>query len=763
MAEAKQVAQYNSFVAGLITEATELTYPPNSSSDEDNCVLFTKGNRRRRLGIDFEDDYIRAATPVTDADLETFAISTHEWFAVSGVGTLNFSVIQLGNTLHFYDSSEESLSAGKKSFTVDLDSYLAPAATTAALDIVSSTTGRGDFFVVSPAIEPFRVSYDVDLNTITVIPIEIRVRDFEGVDDGLAIDEEPPTLTALHKYNLYNQGWYPTPSGKDNLDIYFTESALYPSNNIQWHLAVKTFGARPPNPPGGTYNANQQGEVDSYALRKLSIGTTAAPKGHFILDPFYKDRSGVSGIVGLTVESTNERPTAIKGYSGRICYSLKSDVYISELLNQDRDNAGKCYQDADPTSEDISDLIDTDGVVISIPEAGNILKMDVVGNALVVFANNGVWSISGTDGGFKATDFQINKITGAGILSRTALVNAEGTIVWWSDTGIFTLQQDKVSGLPTAVSMSDQTIKTFYNEIDAVARANAVGRYDSATQTITWAYKDADDAPDASSPYYFNRLLNLNLGLGAFYPGSIGQMENDMEVPVEAPFIAGMVVTPTLNQIIEELQVVDSSGNEVVTSTGDFVTYGASRAAGQSTFIKYLTIVPDVTDDTNDITFSLFKNKSLTDWETYAIMDQLLDEGVNYSSYIETGHDLQGDITRFKQAPYVITHLKRTETGYDVETEEWENPSGCLLRGKWDWTNSGDSGKWSVNQQIYRIRNRDIPTVSTVEYNRGNNVITSRTRIRGRGRALQLKFESEQGKDFDILGWGIIYVGNSEV
>lgn len=763
MAEAKQVAQYNSFVAGLITEATELTYPPNSSSDEDNCILFTKGNRRRRLGIEFEDDFVRKVTNVTATNLETYAISTHEWMAVSGVGTLNFSVVQFGNILYFYDSSSQSLSAGIKSFTVDLDSYLAPAATTSTTEVISSSPGRGDLFVCSPLIEPIRISYDVGTDTISVEEIEIRIRDFDGVDDSLDIDEEQLVLSTTHHYNLLNQGWFITPEGMDPLTIFYNEALVYPGNNLQWYLAKKVAGARRSTGTTATWANSQNGEPDTVSLRRLSIGTTAAPKGHFVIDPFYKDRASVSGIVGLTVESTDERPAAVKGFAGRICFALKSDIYVSQLLNQNRDNAGKCYQDADPTSEDISDLIATDGVVITIPEAGTILRLDVVGSNLMVFANNGVWAISGTDGGFKATDFQVNKITGAGILSRTGLVNAEGAIFWWSDTGIFTLQPDKVSGLPSAQNITDRTIKTFYNDIDSAVRTNAVGRYDSANQTITWLYKEEGDAPNDSSPYYFNRLLNLNLGLGAFYPGSIGQLVDEEGEELGTPFVAGIIASPSLSQITEERQVVDSSGNIVITSDDDFVTIDTSRSIGQSTFIKYLTVVPDVNDDTNDLTFSLFRNNSLTDWENYATIDLDLDAGGNYSSYVQTGHDIQGDITRFKQAPYIITHMKRTETGYSVETEEWDNPSGLYLRGKWDWTDSGNSGKWSTNQQVYHIRERDIPTSTTTDYDRGNNVITSRVRIRGRGRALQLRFESEDGKDFDLLGWGIIYTGNSSV
>jgi hypothetical protein len=39
------------------------------------------------------------------------------------------------------------------------------------------------------------------------------MRDFDGVNDGLAIDQEPSTLSKEHHYNLMNQGWVSPGSG----------------------------------------------------------------------------------------------------------------------------------------------------------------------------------------------------------------------------------------------------------------------------------------------------------------------------------------------------------------------------------------------------------------------------------------------------------------------------------------------------------------------------------------------------------------------
>ena len=44
---------YRSFVKGLITEASPLTFPENASIDEKNFVLNRDGSRSRRLGVDY--------------------------------------------------------------------------------------------------------------------------------------------------------------------------------------------------------------------------------------------------------------------------------------------------------------------------------------------------------------------------------------------------------------------------------------------------------------------------------------------------------------------------------------------------------------------------------------------------------------------------------------------------------------------------------------------------------------------------------------
>lgn len=754
MSQSKSFAQQiNGFVGGLITEATELTFPPNASVDELNCVLRTKGNRQRRLGIDFQNNFVLSPDFITDAQLETFAINTFSWRGVGEEGDRNFFVVQLGNIIRFYAYGITPLSNGLKSFTINLNSYLATGQTDMSDTIASFAVGRGDLFIVSGKTEPIRVSYVVASDTIAITPIAIRIRDFEGINDGYTVEERRPTLDAAHHYNLLNQGWSPTQAGYNPIigpfSSYFGSSGgLYPPNNLQWFLAK-----------------NISGVISPATLLGLVLGTSEAPKGHFILNPFYKDRSTASGIPGFAVVSTNTRPVTVGFFAGRVVYAINGDIYLSQVLNRSRDNAGKCYQDADPASEAISDLVATDGILITIPNANSIQFVMEVGSALVIFAKNGVWTISGTDGGFKATDFSVKKVTSTGVLSSRAVVDVEGAPIWLSETGIETLTQDASTGQLSAVSLTETTIKTFYSDIisdsaNTLALSNSIGAYDKATGRVMWLYKDATAANAGVSPYYYNKILLFDIALKAFYPWSISSLTS------HSPFISGVVITPTINLGDNIQSVAVASGDLVIVTNLDTVVTITDTRVGEPTFFQYLTIVPNTGDTNNKITFSEFTNNTFTDWQKYAIIvDVIATQGVNFDSFLETGWDIQQDVIRFKQAPYITVHCNRTEVGMIYSSTGvpiFTNPSGLLLRAKWDWTNGESSGKWSTPQRAYRLQKRYFPIVDDLTWDNGFGLTSTKLRIRGSGRALQLRFESEPGKDFDIVGWGTVLTGTTD-
>ena len=51
-------SEINNFIGGLVTNASELNYPPNASPDIENFELNKDGSIRRRPGIDFEGSFL---------------------------------------------------------------------------------------------------------------------------------------------------------------------------------------------------------------------------------------------------------------------------------------------------------------------------------------------------------------------------------------------------------------------------------------------------------------------------------------------------------------------------------------------------------------------------------------------------------------------------------------------------------------------------------------------------------------------------------
>lgn len=83
------------------------------------------------------------------------------------------------------------------------------------------------------------------------------------------------------------------------------------------------------------------------------------------------------------------------------------------------------------------------------------------------------------------------------------------------------------------------------------------------------------------------------------------------------------------------------------------------------------------------------------------------------------------------------------------------NINSCLLTAKYDWTSSTTSNQETSPTQVFYYQPTRLALVNNDESLYPYNVIETKTKIRGKGKALVLRFESEEGKDFELLGWGL--------
>jgi len=729
---AKPATNYATFVKGIVTEASPLTFPENASVDERNFILERDGSRRRRLGMDFEEGYAEGSA-LPNATLEDLAVATSEWKGVANDATVNFAVVQAGTTLYFYDLSTTAISANIKNFTVDLNVHKTAYAVNIGSQPVSTSVGKGVLFVASNEIDPFYLEYDATLDAITATPIVIEVRDFLGVDDNLAVDNRPAVTTAAHTYNLYNQGWTAT-----DIATYLAAQSVNPSNSDIAELGKDSDDVFTPA-----------------LLDKQYFGNTPAPKGHFIIEPFERIRTGVPN------ETDEGRPEAVSFYAGRVWYSgihskpsgnapsISGSVYYSQSLTS-LDKAGYCHQEADPTSENISELVDTDGGVIEIPEAGHILKLVPLRDSLVIFADNGVWQISGGGVAFTGTNFQVDKLTTVGATNAGGIIPVEAVVVYWTTSGIYILEAQTATHILGARSLSEESIETLYNAIPNVAKLNVIGSYDTTAKRISWLYNDTAGYDGVAYRYRYNKELILDGVLQAFYIHEISDLAS------LSPYVAGVVSSPEL-LVGDTPYQVQENGVDVQASGVDVeITIKSPVRGALST--KYLCINPSAT--TSTITWGEYSNTSFLDWE------QADSVGITFLSYLITGYELFQDISREKYVPYITCHFSRTETGFVTNAQgglDPNNPSGCYLQAQWEWSNSAAGGRWGTAQQVYRLPRLYIPSGAGDLFDDGFSVCTTKSKLRGRGIAVSLYFYSETRKDCHILGWSMAGMGKKDV
>lgn len=708
MAQASAKKEYNTFVKGIITEAGPLTFPQDASLDEENCVLNRDGSRQRRLGMDFEDDFVLRSITV----LPTDAVASFRWYNVNNDASLQFAVVQVGQNLLVFDATKTSISANYLG-TVNISAFTDG---TTPLQVAS---GHGVLFCAGGKLSPFYLEWT---GMVTIVPIAIKIRDFFGVDDGLAVDTQPASLTDAHHYNLLNQGWDTTKITAYKADA----GSVYPSNAQQWWVGK-----------------DSNDDFQPALLKKQDFGTTPAPKGRFIISAFDRstDRQTASG---LTVASDieNARPTTVAFAFERAFYSginsaprpddsqpdMTGYILFSRTLRSAKD-FGQCHSDADPTSEVDSELVATDGGYVNIPNSGQIYKLMPKGDMILVFAEQGIWAITGDEGGFRGTSYQVVKLTSFGVLSPTTIVDTEDSALYWNRGGIYTLVPDQQSGRLSATNLTEGTIQTLFNSIDQHSKMAAVGSFDPVNRRVSWMYNDDPAYTGVTFRNKYNRELVLDVVLGAFYKNSISSHSEP------SPYIAGYLETPDF--LLRQ---------EGVRTRGDSVT-------------KYLVVqFVDPSTNSGSITFSYYRDSSLRDWRSSDTV------GTTYVSYLITGYETMEDSMRKKIAQKMIVHFKRTETeavdngsGQAVPN----NPSSCFLQTRWDWSDSASSGKWSEQFQAYRLNPYVLTIGESIDY--GYDVVSTKHTIPGRGRALSIKFTSEEDKDFYLYGWAIKFTGQTSV
>lgn len=762
MARQQAVAEINAFVKGLITEASPMTFPENASIDEVNLIPQRDGSRKRRLGMNYENNFQQLFT--NDAVSDDVNYSSFAWKGPGGYSEVEFAVVQVAGTIYFFDASKLPLSRSLV--------YSAPITSNSSATI-SMTSVDGVLIVVDGSGTVY--TYDYDGTSITQGVGRLVIRDLFGVEDivsgvnlleGNNITVRPVAQTNTHIYNLRNQT-FSTPkkwqSGGPNTDadpIFMMKSTqgVFPSNSD--NLVTFLFA-----------DANNEDDrnVKRYFLNdnvRNPLGTNRAPMGYFIIDALDRGASRISAVQALNLQNpllqypvvslpTDRTPggsSVVCTFAGRVFYGgftsqvvggdsqsprMTSYLLFSRLVQSSAD-VFKCYQEGDPTSTETPDLVDTDGGFLRLDGAYNISRLVNVGDSLMVVAENGVWKVTGGSGyGFKATDYVVSKVTEHGTIAPNSVVLLDNTLMYWSDDGIYHIAQNQY-GDWAAQNLTTATIQTYFDEIPYQAKRRCFGAYDSYTRKVRWLYNNYYSAEDTA------KELVLDVGLGAFYPSSIPAIGSGLPLPV------AMIRIPPYQTTTGLQGVVDNSGNKVINSAANNVV-ASSEVVDSSLAELYYIVLSGVSGGNLLYTFGHYRDETFKDWVSYDGVGQ------DAAAYLLTGWTGMGDFQRQKQVAYLTVYSIKTETGFDAEYNP-VNSSSILVQSQWNWTNLASSGKWGSKFQAYRHKRLWFPSASGQGFDDGDYVVTTKNKLRGRGRVLSLLFETEPGKDFHLLGWS--YLGS---
>ena len=628
-------------------------------------------------------------------NLADSVFTQYVWKDATGNGNINITVVQVGATLSFYNMNHNAISQGLIS-SINLTSFSAGQPGGIALTQCQFTTGIGYLLVFNSFCSPFFVSYNALTNTITGNSIAVQYRDTYGIDekfiDGTTDDLRTSLpITPNHNYNLFNQGW-------DSTVLADFQSAVgvgvNPSNNdIQW-----------------TFNFDQTArKFDPTTINTLIPSGGRAPRGHFILNVQTEDRITASGL-GVTYPANYPQPVGTGTrlfatgtfWSGRAWYAgipvqgFNNKIYFSQVADS-FDTFGKCYQVNDPTSQDFFNILPTDGGVIVIQEIGTIHKLFPYQNALFVFSNTGVWMITGSSGiglGFTATDYTVHKISTVPSISANSFVDVFGLPMWWNLTGIYTLVPGQNSF--TVQSISDEKILNFFTSMPTFSKINARGAFDPIYGIVQWVFRNTGDTPIATSQQ-FNTVLNYNIFSKAFYTWTIPQTSDTFPIT----YICGILYDEMLSTLdIPRFKylVVNNFGG-----ANGFFTFGESKS------LNYL------------------------DWEAFGL-------NIDYTSVMNTGYKLRGQGDKRFQQLYLTVYFQNQNLTGSQEPQTVE--SRCYIKAIWDYATALITNRISTPQEVVLINN---------SFGYG----AKRGKIRGRGRAVQLAFQSLTGQPMNLIGWAM--------
>jgi hypothetical protein len=461
-----------------------------------------------------------------------------------------------------------------------------------------------------------------------------------------------------------------------------------------------------------------------------------------------KERGGYStdGVIKVNFAGTEPCKTRfplVTSFSGRLFYGgcpdsrLADRVYFSKVIETDSD-LGKCFQEADPTSEYISDLIPTDGGYITIPNLGILKGFLAYGRSLIIFSSEGVWSIGPGEGGmFSASGYSVNKISSAGCLSSHSILLVDNVPMYWSNAGIYAIMEDSNSGFLSATNVTQDTINGLFHAVRYDEKTRVKSSYDPIRKRAFFLYNSRLVNPATGNPPL--------VGDAGEYSTSVTPMGvlDDTDA-VEVVYDTALIFDARLGAWTK--WVFGDSTRKIRDMFCLSTNYSTDNLNGGIRFLCQ-------EQGTQQFYMGELTNTLYEDW------------GTESPAFVYTGPDSLGEPERFKYAPYVHVFMRKETpiptvvdqtpdqdveytVGNSVDLVLSGRASSVLMQPRWDWARGADSGKITSYVQVFREVKLHPDSFG---------VVVTKNKVRGRGRNLFLAFKAGEKSPAWIDGWTIKY------
>ena len=268
MPRASGQKDYLSLIKGLNTESSALTFPEGFTAAELNFVIDKDGLiRKRRLGFEELVETFSVLRPFATVE------NTFYWRGPSLVCVIITDINETSLRFHAVDDNFTFITE------IVIDTTVVKTQIAETTNFLVITTDSGS--------TPIMCEYKEATKEIFVNSVDIYVRDFELVDDGLGISENPATLVGNdnHKYNIYNSDWHlwradleGSKTVRNVAEAYKLHTAYYPSN-----AEVASVGLIVDDVGDTVFSSK---DVDG-----ANFGNSKAARGHYVYDVNNFDRT----------------------------------------------------------------------------------------------------------------------------------------------------------------------------------------------------------------------------------------------------------------------------------------------------------------------------------------------------------------------------------------------------------------------------------------------------------------------------------------